>query len=290
VPARIWSGSNAARSWTGIDGRINVQKFLGSQTPADVTMLADSAIDRPAIVVHNGRLQIAFTAPDGSIHVMASDDAHVFDTIGVLDVGTGFGPGLASFNGHTLLAWADPAGGQIHVRDIDDGSQTDLADTSSFAPALLGVPAGPTRDSALYLAWTGTDSQQSLNTRAADSLANLSDPNAKKTLPDTSIDGPVLAWREDFNSGFEPVLYLGWTGRPGGPDGDNHLNIAGSNAGVGGWSSKTTVASTSNHGPALTYFNQSVDPDQGVLSTAWSDKSSLRIDTGNYFDLPVIPT
>jgi hypothetical protein len=281
-----------AMAWTGFDGRINVQRLVESQPPRDVTMLADVAIDRPALVVHNERLHLAFTAPDGSIHVMASDDAHAFDTVDVLNVGTRLGPGLASWNGSIVVAWADAGNGGIHVRDVDRGVQVDLADTSAFAPALLGVVVGPARDNYLHLAWTGTDSAHTLNTRWAQyTVTNLQDDRGKEILPDGSIDGPALAWREDVNSGLEPGLVLGWTGRPGGPDGDNHLNVAYQDAGLGHWDFKTTVASTSNRGPAVTYFNQTVDPKQGVLFTAWDEKlPSLRIDTGNFLNLPVIPT
>jgi hypothetical protein len=151
---------------------------------------------------------------------------------------------------------------------------------------------GPARDNYLHLAWTGTDSAHTLNTRRAQyTVTNLQDDNAKEILPDESIDGPALAWREDLNSGLEPSLVLGWTGRPGGRDGDNHLNVAYQDAGLGHWHSKTTVASTSNRGPTVTYFNQTVDPSQGVLFTAWDEKlPSLRIDTANFLNLPVIPT
>lgn len=281
-----------AMAWIGFDGRVHVQRGLESQAPDDVTMLSDVAIDRPALVVHNERLHLAFTAPDGSIHVMASDDAHVFDTVHVLNAGTRVGPGLASWNGTIVVAWVDAGNGQIHVLDVDRGVQVDLADTSAFAPALLGVLVGPAQDNYLHLAWTGTDPARSLNTRSAQyTVTNLQDDGSKEILPDGSIDGPALAWREDVNSGQEPGLVLGWTGLPGGPDGDNHLNVAYQEAGLGHWDYKRTIASTSNRGPALTYFNPTSDPTQGVLFTAWAEKlPSAIIGTGNFLDLPVIPT
>ncbi len=52
-----------AMAWTGFDGRVNVQRLAGSQAPDGVTMLADVAIDRPALVVHKERLHLAFASP-----------------------------------------------------------------------------------------------------------------------------------------------------------------------------------------------------------------------------------
>ncbi len=141
---------------------------------------------------------------------MASDDAHAFDTVDVLNVGTRLGPGLASWNRSIVVAWVDAGRGGIHVRDVDRGVQVDLADTSAFAPALLGVLVGPAQDNYLHLAWTGTDAARTLNTRRAQfTVTTLQDDSGREILPDGSIDGPVLAWREDVNSGLEPSLVLG---------------------------------------------------------------------------------
>lgn len=286
-----------AMAWATMDGHIAVQRFLDGQQPDDITMLVDTTVDRPALTVRDDLLYLAFTAPNGNIHVMRSADAHVFDTVEILEVGTSRGPGLTSFGGlDTIVAWVDGSGGQIHVRSLDTGVQADLAETSNFAPA-LAASHGPVDDVLLFLAWTGTDPAQSLNTHWSETIGNLlTTPGRKKILPDTSIAGPALVWRDNENTGLEPVLILGWTGHPGGPDNDTHLNIALSTAGTGDWDSKRTVSATSGNGPALTYFTHSQDPAQAVIFTAWTENPPFPhqppqpIETADFMSLPVIPT
>jgi hypothetical protein len=146
----------------------------------------------------------------------------------------------------------------------------------------------------LHPAWTGTDPAQSLNTsRAASSVSDLRDGGDKRTLPDTSISGPSLAWiDEDPELNVTDSLLIGWTGRPGGPDHLDHLNIALSSGGLSPWGSKRTVAATSARGPALTtiFELQADHHTRTPLIVAWTEGASSSIRLSRFSRLPVIPT
>jgi hypothetical protein len=76
---------------------------------------------------------------------------------------------------------------------------------------------------------------------------------------------------------------MGWTGRPGGPDQDNHLNtISSGNFEI--FEERRTVAPVSGVGPAIVDVTKAAD---GNVFVAWVDRQS-QINTAHYNDLPVI--
>jgi hypothetical protein len=75
------------------DGRLFVHAFSSPEDMVhnSVAELTDTARDRPAMTAHGNDVYVAFTAPDGSIHVMVDagrDPLAAFDTLHVFDVGT----------------------------------------------------------------------------------------------------------------------------------------------------------------------------------------------------------
>jgi len=154
------------------------------------------------------------------------------------------GPALANLNDdRLLLAWAgtDPNNSLNVARSIPSFetspnglSFTDkrtLTENSHHSPA-LAVGNG-----LVFLAWTGTDPNSSLNVARATDYVNQGF-FGKATLPETSPYGPALAF-------FGGRLYIAWTGA----DPNHKLNVA--------WSTdfqyfnKQTFADTSDAGPAL---------------------------------------
>lgn len=110
-----------------------------------------------------------------------------------------------------------------------------LNDTAIGAPALANMDG-----QSLALAWAGTDSAHHLNVLLSRDGAYWA---SKIILPETSFDGPALAW----GSGR---LLLGWVGQ----DPGHHLNFLSSPDGQT-FGNKATIPETSRFAPALAFGN-----------------------------------
>jgi hypothetical protein len=78
---------------------------------------------------------------------------------------------------------------------------------------------------------------------------------------------------------------MGWTGLPGGPDHDNHLNIIFRGDDLQQFDFRRTAANVSEAGLAIARDVRAID---GNMFSAWADRQS-RINAAFYNDLPTIP-
>ena len=98
----------------------------------------------------------------------------------------------------------------------------------------------------------------------------------------TSIFGPSLDFRQGTSGS---LLVMGWTGLPGGPDHDNHLNIIFRGDDLQQFDFRRTAANVSEAGLAIARDVRAID---GNMFSAWADRQS-RINAAFYNDLPTIP-
>jgi hypothetical protein len=197
-----------------------------------------------------------------------------------------FGPAVTSVRGIPLIAWADAANGELKMMKGTNGSVVSTGETCSAAPALTFIPEFA--DSPVFVAWTGTNAQRTLNVAFSD-FGNIPNTKQKVTLPDsgptaaTSISGPSLAFKAGHQAA---LLIMGWAGLLGGPDHDNHLNVISSDPFVFG--DRQTFLPVTSVGPAVLDITRSADDK---VFFAWVDKQSQRIMTASSHtdDLPTIP-
>jgi hypothetical protein len=254
---------------------------LGSQ-PFTVS-LANKCLDRPALTIdeRTRKFFLAWTALDRSINVMSSDDGLVFAERTQLPGRSVFGPAITGVNGTPVVLWTDADTGKLKIMNalnapVSSFPSDEQAETSSAGPALAFLPEFV--DKPHIVAWTGTNAERQLNVNAL---------GVKTTLPSdgsnaaTSTSGPSIAFKTGPDgAGF---LVMGWTGLPGGPDHDNHLNIIFSdNFQIFG--QRVTFAPTSNVGPAIVDVTRAAD---GNMFIAWADRQS-QINTAHSNQLQVI--
>lgn len=138
---------------------------------------------------------------------------------------------------------------------------TILAETTTVSPALVSFGRAGVMP-ALYVSWTGTDPQHSLNVLGTHNPGVWPD-SQKITLPQQDLDGPALAGG--------PALFAAWTG----VDAQHHLNVIRSYDGRE-FQGKVTLGETSNFGPALAYSD-------GALYIAWTGTDG-RLNVASSFD------
>jgi hypothetical protein len=252
--------------------------------------LGIKCIFQPALAFDQAtqKFLLAWTGPDRSINVMFSDDGLVFG--GRRQVqgpgSSAFAPALAGVNGTPVLAWTDANTGELKLMNGLDGDVFASGETSFAAPALVFLPQFVSEP--LIIAWTGTNAERQLNVAFSEFDPKFPPFQHKTTLESqgsraaTSISGPSLAFKAAFEGG---QLFMGWTGLPGGPDQDNHLNfISSDNFEL--FDSRVTFLPVSSVGPAIVDVTNTADGD---LLFAWTDRQSLRINVAHSNDLPTIP-
>jgi RecB family endonuclease NucS len=272
-------------AWRDLDGNINVMVDL-LRSPQAVS-LRILCLDRPALALddNNTTKYIAWTGLDQSINLMSSVDGVVFSNKVTLPGKSILGPALKFFRGQLVAAWIDATTGALTMMNGLNGQVVTTLDTSSAAPALTSERFIDGTD-ALIVAWTGTNSERQLNVMST--LGGFP-PSIKVTLPTdgpsaaTSFSGPSLGITPG-PPGFSSSLVMGWTGLPGGPDNDNHLNVIFSQDFFRTFVNRRTVAPVSGAGLAIT----NIQGADGNVFCAWVDRQS-RINTAFYNDLPVIP-
>jgi hypothetical protein len=272
-------------AWRALDGRVSVMTNLLT-TPTLTVALAHLCVDRPALTAHSdGKVYLTWTAPDQSMHLMSSDDGLVYSGLVTLPGRSVFGPAITSFQDRLIVAWIDAPSGRLLMMNGLDAPVFDSKETSIAAPAVA------TDGDVLALSWTGSNALRQLNVLVGDDFP----PEILFTLPSdgsgagTSFAGPSLAFKALDSQGFADLV-IGWTGLPGGPNHDHHLNtIHGTiDAFSRGFGNRRTVTTVSDVGPAI--VNLSPDPNAPTtnLLAAWTDRQS-RINTAFYDSLPVIP-
>ena len=272
-------------AWRAMDGRVSV--MLDMLNAPQTVSLGHRCIDRPALALDTGSnlKYLAWTGVDQSINVMSSADGLVYGSKRTLPGKSRFGPAINIFRNRPVVAWMDAATGVLTMVNGLDGAPVATRETGSAAPALASEAFVDATD-ALIVAWTGTNAERQLN--VMNSTQGGFPPSTKVTLPSdgpsaaTSTSGPSL----DFKQGSSgTLLVIGWTGLPGGPDRDNHLNIMFSGDLFRLFDERRTVGPVSGAGLAIARDPRAVD---GNMFSAWADRQS-RINAAFYNDLPVIP-
>jgi len=273
-------------AWQASDGRVSVMQDVLSNAPRTIS-LSHVCRDRPALAFDNTpqsdhKLYLAWTGLDQRINVMSSAGGLVFSGKKILPGISLFGPAIAVHNKTLVVAWTDADTGALKMMMGVDAPVLTTTETSSAAPALASEP--------VILAWTGTNAERQLNVMV---FQPPPFSNLKTTLPSdgpsaaTSMSGPSLDFKVEPRGG---ALVMGWSGLPGGPDHDNHLNIisSGASSRFSLFGGRRTVAPVSSGGVAILDTTKRKDGD---VFAAWVDKNSpdARIITApSYNQLPVI--
>ncbi len=272
-------------AWRALDGRVSV--MLDMLNAPHTVSLGHRCLDRPALALdaRTNMKYLAWTGVDQSINVMSSADGLVYSGRVTLPGKSRFGPAINIFRNRPVVAWMDAATGVLTMMNGLNGAPVATRETGSAAPALASEAFIDGTD-ALIVAWTGTNAERQLN--VMNSTQGGFPPSTKVTLPSdgpsaaTSTSGPSL----DFKQGTGgTLLVIGWTGLPGGPDRDNHLNIMFSGDLFRLFDQRRTVIPVSGAGLAIARDPRAVD---GNMFSAWVDRQS-RINAAFYNDLPVIP-
>jgi hypothetical protein len=144
---------------------------------------------------------------------MSSADGLNFNNKFILGESSNFRPALTSAftapglsNRKLFMAWTGPDG-RLNIWSSGDGINFDNKQT--FDEFSIGEPALGLDKSGIYIAWTGTDDQHSLNYMSSDFGTNFGN---KKTLQAKSTAAPALAYvnLEEINFGNFGQEYAAW--------------------------------------------------------------------------------
>ncbi len=143
-----------------------------------------------------------------------------------------------------------------------EGNKVTLPETAAGAPAMISM-----NNTRLAVAWADSGPEHHLKVATSGDGRSF---GAAVTLPETSIDGPGLAFGtgDAFPNG---LVYLAWT------DATQHLNIISSSDGQT-FGNKVTLDATSPVGPALAFGN-------GRLCLAWVAAGSFLLNVISWGDL-----
>ena len=165
----------------------------------------------------------------------------------VLGGTSGAGPAMVQFGSQLCAGWTDTS----HRLNVACGDPTignfqgvTFNQSSAFAPALAVY------ENTLWIAWTGTDSNHTLNIASVPLNGNTSLQAFVVGNNDASSQAPALAVAE-VNSVQQ--LVIAWTGT----DSSHHLNVASSvNVDPSStWSSTITLGQLASSGPSLAVWN-----------------------------------
>lgn len=266
-------------AWRALDGRVSVMADM-LNAPQTVS-LGHQCLDRPALAIDTSTNTkfLAWTGTDQSVNVMTSVDGLVYSSRVTLPSRSQFGPAIAIYRRQPVVAWIDAVTRALVMVNGLNGAPVATGQTGAAAPALAAA------GEVLAVAWTGTNAEKQLNVMSS---ASGFPPSDKVILPPdgpsaaTSIFGPSLDFRQGTSGS---LLVMGWTGLPGGPDHDNHLNIIFRGDDLQQFDFRRTAANVSEAGLAIARDVRAID---GNMFSAWADRQS-RINAAFYNDLPTIP-
>jgi hypothetical protein len=204
-------------------------RTLPATTLTKKVTLPDTSMDSPALssvfFAHIGsESALAWTGTDTAHHlnVETSLDGVTFGSKRILSETSPFRPdvGLSAPNSPVTVAWT---GTDTHhslnvLYDVYGAfgapkKLTLFTENSFTAPALLVKPGSPGQaSSSMFLAWTGTDDNHSLNILPITVAASGLEPGQKTTMSHFSSNAaPHLAWQGPNTS--TPTVVLNWTSR-----------------------------------------------------------------------------
>jgi hypothetical protein len=168
------------------------------------------------------------------------------------------GPSLCTFKDMLYIGWTGTSSEHsVNLRTSIDGvtfgPRNKLDEESIARPALCVFKPKASFDEYLFLAWTGTSSEHSLNLRASIDGATF---GVRNKLDEESSAGPALCV-------FNNRLYIAWRGTS-----EHRINIMSSEDGVN-FNQKVTLNETCTGSPALAVFG-------GKLYVAWTGTSSTQ--------------
>lgn len=217
------------------------------------------SIQTPALAIFNGVIYIAWagTDPGHTLNVAHSVGLTGTFTTPVTPfkggVNTNDGVALAAFNGRLYLAWTGTDSGHtLNVASSADGVSWNPPALPFKKPGSQNSDWGPALASfngRLYLAWTGTDSNHTLNVASSTDGVHFGSPALPFVGEGRETDSaPALAV-----AGTPEKLYIAWTGT----DTQHHINVAGSTDGVS--FSFLFIGQGAFQGPALSGFPSADD-------------------------------
>jgi len=259
--------------------------------------LNDTSIDGPALssvfFTHLGTATaLAWTDPAQHLNVASvSSDLAVTNKL-TLPETSPFRPdvALSAPESPVTVAWTgtDPNRSLNVLYDVygDSPKKLTLQHESSFAaPALLARLSAPAQGtSSLFLGWTGTDPNHSLNLLPIAVTAAGLEPGQKTTLSRFSSDaGPHLAWHEP--NAAVPTVVLDWTSRA------RQLMVATSSDGVHfAPESGVGLPETSDFAPGtvnITFFPTTPGPGDWIGWTGTDPAHHLNLQSTT--DFPTFP-
>ncbi|KAK3938602.1 hypothetical protein QBC46DRAFT_317427 [Diplogelasinospora grovesii] len=207
-------------------------------------------------------LMLAFTGPNGSINTMLSPDGLTWDpnSLGIIpNQASQFQPGLAfdSTTGTTYIAYTgtDTANdGSVNIAKSTDPGLKTWSDPVVTPGRSFTGPALAFGDGLLFVAWTGTDANKSINIASTN--------NGGQTWLQHQVLGETSGARPDlvFNSGRK-TLTLSWSGQ-----GNNFLNFIEYSDYANFAGAVKTILSTKTTAYGL---SADVDPSTGSPVVAW---------------------
>lgn len=239
--------------------------YFDPKPPAPLVVIPAGvpAIDGPALA-RSGGTYIAWTDPDHELHVQRVANPGGLSTGNTrVNQQSAHAPALAFVGNRLFLAWTGvDADSSLNLAQLTTntgtpkitGSIETLDQTSPYGPALTS------RQGQLWLAWTGSGDDHSLNVQRFDPSPLQAHADKTELTDETSSGSPALA-----ASGSR--LYLAWAGT----DEEHTLNLARSSTPDDAGSFTKTIFDneTSDVGAAVS--------DSGSLVLAWrgTDAASL---------------
>jgi hypothetical protein len=202
-------------AWTGTDdfALLNVKSSQDGNTFGNkITLREDSAFG-PALTVFNDELYLAWVGvdPQRQLNIISSPDGTNFHNKQILGQSSIGSPALEVARTDSspfgdpgepllLLAWTDPTG-HLRIGGSTDGQTFQFGgpignEFSFTGPALLVEEFLQSHDTAVHIAWTGTDQGHHLNIMTSihpEQLSDGFDTGTKRILNDSSPPGgPAL--------------------------------------------------------------------------------------------------
>lgn len=235
-PALVRFGSgtadNIALAWTGTNSNHSLNVIVGRPGfgYTKLTLWHDQSFTAPALALKGSDLYLAWAGTDANhslnvAHIIWRGGMYVDRSVTLWNFHAVSRPSLTyDPNGdRLLLSWTAQGTNRIAFATSTDGthftasSSSPLAEWSFSGPSMVGFPVNNMPRH--FLAWTGTNTDRSLNVQFTESFPRWGDVGATKSTfwKEWALGGPELGYVGTYNR-----VLLAWTGT----DAAHHLNLA----------------------------------------------------------------
>ncbi len=224
------SGDSIALAWTGTDRSHRLNVLVGNPGHGYTKLtLNQMSFTAPSLAMNGGYLYLAWTGTDANhslnvARIVWRGGMYLDKKVTLWSLHSPTRPSL-TYDPNAdqfLLSWVVAGTNRIAFATAKDGLSYTVATASPLpqwsysGPHMIGLPVN--NMPRYFYAWTGTDTQRSLNAQFTESFPRWPDVAATQTtFGEQALGGPALGYVGAANRAL-----LAWTGT----DAAHHLNIA----------------------------------------------------------------